>query len=392
MAMGGLQDDPSRLYSSPWWLGGLAVGAVLALFTTALSLYLTFRHFQFYTRPKFQRPITRILLMVPTYAICSWFSFLSIESAIFLDLVRDCYEGFVVYNFLVLFLEFLGRDEQTRLEVLASKSRRLLPPPACCISHTPGYRHFLGYCRLGIMQYVVIRVSTTVAAVILELNGVYCPESMSPEHGHFYTTVLNGISVGTAMFTLFSLYLPIRHDIASFSPVLKFLSIKFIVFVSFWLGIAINLLVANGVIRNTETWSIHEFSILLQNFVVLVEMAVAAILHIWAFDYLPYVPESGTPTPIAVGLWDSLYWLDLWNDAVFIAGFVSRRITKLGRRLAWSQYEPLPNSPVPPQSRLSMPEADLGDTQSLQDAELDGRVPHQQHTRSASNESTPLLP
>ena len=60
------------------------------------------------------------------------------------------------------------------------------------------------------MQYVVVRVSTSVAAAVLEYSRLYCPESMNPLYGHFYTTLLNGASMGVAMFTLITFYIAIH--------------------------------------------------------------------------------------------------------------------------------------------------------------------------------------
>nr|KAJ3423156.1 hypothetical protein HK105_001282 [Polyrhizophydium stewartii] len=290
--------DP-RLRESLPWLVGAAVGGALMVSTVALSLHLTFRHLQNYTRPPLQRPITRILLMVPLYSICSWLSFVTIEWATYISVVRDCYEGFVVYNFFILCLEYLGPNEASRERALANKP---------------------------LMQYVFVRVATTSAAVVMEVAKVYCPESMSPHFGHMYTTIANAVSVGLAMFTLISFYLPIRGDISQFRPVGQFLSIKFVIFFQFWLGIAIKLMVSNGLVRSNGVWTVEQFSMLLQNFIINLEMMIAAILHVWAFDYTPFRTLTGEPMPITIGLWDSFYWLDLWHDMIYIGRFVAQRL------------------------------------------------------------------
>ncbi|KAI8923462.1 organic solute transporter Ostalpha-domain-containing protein [Entophlyctis helioformis] len=295
----------------------------------------------------------QILLMVPTYSICSWLSFYSLRWAVYISVIRDCYEGFVVYNFFVLMLEYLGPDAEHRDRVLATKVRRRLPPPACLFTHDPRFRHFLSFCKLGILQYIFVRVSTTIAVLFMEIAQVYCPESMSLHFGHLYTTIFNSISVGLAMFTLFSLYLPIRHDIARFRPVGQFLSIKFVIFFQFWLGIIIKLLTSSGIIQSGDAWTVGEFSILLQSFATTVEMMIAAILHIWAFDYTGFRPTDGSMTPISVGLWDSLYWLDLWHDCVFIVHFLVGRLSRL-----WL----IPSPITPDAPRLSGHLSDAGDS------------------------------
>ena len=46
--------------------------------------------------------------MVPIYAICSWFSLVDRRFSLYLDTFRDCYESWVVYNFLSLCLAYVG--------------------------------------------------------------------------------------------------------------------------------------------------------------------------------------------------------------------------------------------------------------------------------------------
>ncbi len=45
--------------------------------------------------------------MVPIYALNSWFVLRFPASAIYLDTIRECYEAFVIYNFLIYLCNFL---------------------------------------------------------------------------------------------------------------------------------------------------------------------------------------------------------------------------------------------------------------------------------------------
>lgn len=197
-------------YESPAWLAGLVITALLTLTSTILSIWLISQHFTHYSNAVLQRPITRILLMVPIYSICSLISYISIRNAVYINVIRDAYEGFVVYNFFSLFLEYLGPNQQVRLLKLSQKVPHTMPPPACCFMYDPRNVHFIGYCKLGVFQFVVVRLCTTVASLIMELFGVFCHGSMSMSHGNFYTTVANGLSMGLAMFTLIAYYLPTK--------------------------------------------------------------------------------------------------------------------------------------------------------------------------------------
>ena len=70
-----------------------------------------YQYLRFYTHPSEQRWIVRILFIVPIYAFTSWLSLLFFHNNsyyIYFDTFRDCYEAFVIYNFLRLVKSFVG--------------------------------------------------------------------------------------------------------------------------------------------------------------------------------------------------------------------------------------------------------------------------------------------
>ena len=60
--------------------------------------------------------------------------------------------------------------------------------------------------------------------------------SHSPTAGYFYCSIAYNISVTVALYGLFLFYSATRPLLSPFHPVLKFLSVKSIVFLSFWQG------------------------------------------------------------------------------------------------------------------------------------------------------------
>ncbi|KTG37806.1 hypothetical protein cypCar_00025945 [Cyprinus carpio] len=88
-----------------------------ALIITCHQIYL---HLRSYTVPKEQRYIIRILFIVPIFAFDSWLSLLFISNDqyyVYFDSVRDCYEAFVIYNFLSLSFEYLGGESAIMSEI-----------------------------------------------------------------------------------------------------------------------------------------------------------------------------------------------------------------------------------------------------------------------------------
>lgn len=116
---------------------GFVIAAVFAVAATVITLYLAVQHLRNYTEPHLQRPIVRILLIVPIYAVASWLSLVFHQQALYFELVRGCYESYVIYVFFKLLVEFLGGEDRL-LALFNTKPKRHHPPPCCCISYTPG--------------------------------------------------------------------------------------------------------------------------------------------------------------------------------------------------------------------------------------------------------------
>ncbi|TRZ02250.1 hypothetical protein DNTS_034027 [Danionella cerebrum] len=89
----------------------------IALLLTCHQIYM---HLRYYRSPKEQRHIVRILFIVPIYAFDSWLSllfFTNDQYYVYFDTVRDCYEAFVIYNFLSLCYEYLGGESAIMAEI-----------------------------------------------------------------------------------------------------------------------------------------------------------------------------------------------------------------------------------------------------------------------------------
>lgn len=68
----------------------------MRLFPLCLRLFQIYMHLRFYSSPREQRHIVRILFIVPIYAFDSWLSllfFTNDQYYVYFDTIRDCYEG-----------------------------------------------------------------------------------------------------------------------------------------------------------------------------------------------------------------------------------------------------------------------------------------------------------
>jgi hypothetical protein len=88
------------------------VGAgICSMIATILSSYLITMHQLNMTRMNIQPKIVGIIWMVPIYAVCSWLSLFTAEYAFVINMVRDCYESYVLYLFLALMLAYMDNDD-----------------------------------------------------------------------------------------------------------------------------------------------------------------------------------------------------------------------------------------------------------------------------------------
>ncbi|TPX34656.1 hypothetical protein SmJEL517_g02724 [Synchytrium microbalum] len=303
--------------------GWIIAGACAALATT-LSIILIIRHLINYNSKDEQRHIVRILLMVPIYSIISWISFRYYYHSTYYNLIRDVYEAFVIYSFFELVLLYLGDDFDSQKLYLKNKEKRKFIIPLCCMSYQPSSSTFLTNLKIGVMQYVIIKPLASLAAAITESVNKYCPESMSPMYAHLWLTVTVALAVSLAMFVLLTLYFTVEEDIKERNPLGKFLSIKFVIFLTFWQQILFGVLTHYNVLKQTDYWTAANISGGLQDFLVCIEMLLAAIAHYWTFGTREYRKEGPNrfTNPLfalfhAFNPWDIFYNIFLIVESLF---------------------------------------------------------------------------
>jgi len=270
--------------------------AIATAISFILSAYLIYRHCTNYTSKYQQRFIIRILLMVPIYAMDSFLSFRVYTLGIYFDLLRDCYEAFVINTFFCLLIEFTGGYQHTK-EYLAKNEKVKLIFPLNCISVRPK-RGLLRTLKRLTLQYVVLRPLLSLCAVVLQSVNLYCPGNWNFSRGYIYITAILFVSVTLAMYALIQFYNLTSDEMKRNSPLGKFLAVKFVVFLSFWQSIAVAGLVYINVIKATSGWSTDNISDGVQNVLICGEMLIAACFHIRVFSYKPYIDPSGKKTPL----------------------------------------------------------------------------------------------
>lgn len=287
---------------------GWIVAGGFATVATVASFWLIDKHLQWYTNKREQRYIVRLLFLVPIYALISFASYLFWNHSTPLILVRDAYEAIVLTAFFYLLLNYVSPDvEEQKLVLLKvglsrdadrvarqkgeALSRWAFPLGFIKWKPSDGL-YFLQLMKWGILQYCVVRPITTLAAVILDYNGLYCESSWGPGWGHVYIVVIISLSVSVAMYCLIQLYLSIAKDVKRHRPLLKLFSVKAVVFLTFWQATFLSVLSMFGVVKNTKYMTADDINIGIGALLETFEMMIFAFVHIKAFTYKEYRPKQ----------------------------------------------------------------------------------------------------
>ncbi|KAJ3517263.1 hypothetical protein NLJ89_g614 [Agrocybe chaxingu] len=323
---------------------GWIISGVLALISTVVSFWLISKHLQWYTNKREQRYIVRLLFLVPLYAIVSFASFLFWNQSTPIILVRDAYEAIVLTAFFYLLLMYLSHDPEEQRRIFLKKG---LSREAGALARQKGGKipnwvwpmgfvkwkpkdglYFLQLMKWGVLQYCVIRPTSTLAAVILDYVGLYCESSWGFGWGHVYIILLISISVTIAMYCLIQLYVPVSKELAPHKPLLKLFSVKAVVFLTFWQATGLSVLSMFGVVKGTKHMTAEDINIGIGAILETFEMMLFAFLHIRAFTYKPYMenPSKSGPPPSKTPQWRSLghamdfreTFREIWEGCVYM--------------------------------------------------------------------------
>ncbi|XP_044754250.1 transmembrane protein 184B isoform X2 [Coccinella septempunctata] len=296
-----------------------------ALFITCTQIY---HHLRWYTNPAEQRWIVRILFIVPIYATYSWISLLFFNSEgyyIYFFTVRDCYEAFVIYNFLSLCYEYLGGEGNIMSEIRGKPIRSSCTYGTCCLNGKTYTIGFLRFCKQATLQFCLIKPVMAFVIIILQSFGHYRDGDWSPNGGYLYITIIYNISVSLALYGLFLFYYATRDLLIPFEPVLKFCTVKSVIFLSFWQGVGLAILEKAEVITPiNDSTGTGTVSAGYQNFLICIEMFFAALALRSAFPYRIYIQGSVTDSrgrsvtmqSISSSLKETMNPKDIMTDAI----------------------------------------------------------------------------
>nr|XP_010930624.1 protein LAZ1 homolog 1 isoform X1 [Elaeis guineensis]XP_010930625.1 protein LAZ1 homolog 1 isoform X1 [Elaeis guineensis]XP_010930626.1 protein LAZ1 homolog 1 isoform X1 [Elaeis guineensis]XP_019708556.1 protein LAZ1 homolog 1 isoform X1 [Elaeis guineensis]XP_029122492.1 protein LAZ1 homolog 1 isoform X1 [Elaeis guineensis] len=278
----------------------LSAGAFVVI-ALVLSFYLIFEHLAIYNQPEEQKFLIGLILMVPVYAVESFLSLLNSEVAFICEIMRDCYEAFAMYCFERYLIACLGGEERTirlmETQAQISSSTALLEleyfdgvvkhpfPLNCFLKHWYLGSDFYYAVKIGIVQYMILKTICALLAILLELFGVYGEGKFQWRYGYPYLAVVLNFSQTWALYCLIQFYSVTKEKLEPIKPLAKFLVFKSIVFLTWWQGVAVNFLFSTGAFKGHLA---QELKTRIQDYIICIEMGVAAVVHLHVFPAKPY--------------------------------------------------------------------------------------------------------
>ncbi|XP_042201068.1 transmembrane protein 184ba isoform X2 [Callorhinchus milii] len=325
--------DPPTAVQEPIFLMTTAAQGVSGLFVWAallITCHQIYMHLRHYSSPNEQRYIVRILFIVPIYASDSWLSllfFTNDQYYVYFDTIRDCYEAFVIYNFLSLCYEYLGGESTIMAEIRGKPIESSCVYGTCCLWGKTYSIGFLRFCKQATLQFCVVKPIMAVITVILQAFGKYRDGDFNVASGYLYAVIIYNVSVSLALYALFLFYFATRDLLSPYSPLLKFFMVKSVIFLSFWQGMLLAILEKCGAIPKIESAevSVGEGTVAAgyQNFITCIEMFFAAIALRHAFTYTVYMDKrldcQGRRAPmksISSSLKETMNPQDIVQDAI----------------------------------------------------------------------------
>ena len=296
-------------------MGVIQMAGTFVLLTCLLTMFHMASHLSHYYEPVVQRKIIAILWMSPIYAVTSFISIVVPVLEAYLSIIKDFYEAYVIYTFFSFLIAVLGRgDRRVAVEVLAKHADHLKNPTSCfrrCYHPLPEESPLakanavLLECQILVIQFVFCRPLTSILSFVVttvmhdttatSTNGT--DDSISSIHvqqfftsPQFYLSMVQNVSVFLAFAGLLKFYHAVSSDLAWIQPFSKFLCIKGVVFMTFWQGLVIDIVVS---LDSGGRWDDADSTVddprakaeRIQNILVCLEMLLFSIAHWCVFPH-----------------------------------------------------------------------------------------------------------
>ena len=242
-----------------------AINTTCVVVSCSITTVAVLRHLKNYRKPMDQRLIVRIMLMLPLFSISAWMELYGPRFlAGTLTFLREIYEAFVIYTFYSLLTSLLGGEREIIFQATGRPPMHLFGRKID-LSDPPTYLKI----KQLVMQYVWMRPLVTVLSVI------------APSWLQLPLIIIYNLSITLALNALMLFWVYLNQDLQPYRVALKFISVKLIVFFSYWQSLFLSILGHFGVM-SAENLSLSKNSLMC------IETVGFSVLHWYAFPVSDY--------------------------------------------------------------------------------------------------------
>lgn len=273
----------------------LFVGTYCSTLAAVLSTLHILEHLSCFADPDCQMKVVRVIFMAPLYAVTSCVGLWHPSVGPKLDLLRDAYEAYAIYAFFSLMIAQCGGYDTIYRSLMVEQR----PPvahiwPFASMEPMRVTPRFVQRCRLSLFQFMVIKPLTTLIALALDGTDAM-GKVLEVRKAAFWIMITYNITLTVALYGLIYLYNGLREFLEGKNALLKFLSFKAVVFLSYWQGLVITVLVAIGWMPTYKgsLWATDEEAHEgLQRLLICIEMLLVSVAHKWCFPAAEFTKNA----------------------------------------------------------------------------------------------------
>jgi len=194
----------------------------------------------------------------------------------------------------MLLTKYLGGHKGTTILFEAKKDPIHWPFPMSIFRLRPQKADtiFLARLKAGALQYAIIQPLCSIVSILMGIFQTYQNGNVNLSGGYVYIVIVTNFSQMVSLYSLVWFYIIMKEPLTPFGPIYKFLSVKLVVFATFWQGIGLSVLAYFGIIHNGKDFNVGQIETGMQDFLVCLEMFLASVAHFYAFPPDPYIDGS----------------------------------------------------------------------------------------------------
>ena len=166
--------------------------------------------------------------------------------------------------------------------------------------------------KQGVLQFVILRPFISVLALFLHGWGKYDEGDFSLDNGYVYCSFVSNVSVSVSLYYLVLLYTATSKELDK-SIIYKFLSIKSLIFFSFWQSCLFGLFLNLELFGSDKDASLE--SVKSQNFLLTIELALGSYFICNAFSHKEFISKQKRSLNLFKSVGDMLNMKDIIEDA-----------------------------------------------------------------------------